>query len=237
MAGYVLSGKAVRALTKIVRGTSKTTTTDYLSAPVSYDGYTAPYTVRWSQMENSGSGAWVIWLPDITKLVMYDKSYITPSGVTAATELVAGWYTINDVAASDTAVWLNLHIPDSDSGSSVTASFSNSADTATTGESVAAILVAQMSTDATEGYKLVKQLVDSAILLGGGSDGGGGLSGTVEFVADVDWYVNGSIHQIIKRLRVLNLATGVVTDKAGTTYNNGWEVAANTTPISSIIGS
>lgn len=175
MAGYVLSGKAARALTKIVRGTSKSTTTDYSSATVSYDGYPAPYTVRWSQMENSGYGAWVIWLPDITKLVMYDKSYITPSGVTAATELVAGWYTINAVEATDTAVWLNLHIPDS--GSPVTASFSNSADTATTGESVVAILVAQMSTDATEGYKLVKQFVDSAILLGGSGGGGDVPSG------------------------------------------------------------
>ena len=67
--------------------------------------------------------------------------------------------------------------------------------------------------------------------------GGGGLSGTVEFVADIDWYVNGSVHQLRKRLRVLNLATGQVADKTGTTYTNGWEVAANTTPISSIIGS
>ncbi len=61
------------------------------------------------------------------------------------------------------------------------------------------------------------------------------LSGTVEFVADIDWYVDGDTHQLRKRLRVLDLATGSVTDKAGTTYANGWEVAANTTPISSII--
>jgi hypothetical protein len=60
--------------------------------------------------------------------------------------------------------------------------------------------------------------------------------GTVEFVADIDWYVDGSVHQLRKRLRVLNLATGIITDKAGTTYANGWEVAANTTPISQIIG-
>jgi hypothetical protein len=61
-------------------------------------------------------------------------------------------------------------------------------------------------------------------------------SGTIEFVADVDWYVNGSVHQLRKRLRVLDLATGNVTDKAGTTYANGWEVITDTTPISSIIG-
>lgn len=65
--------------------------------------------------------------------------------------------------------------------------------------------------------------------------GGSGLTGTVEFVADCDWYVNGSTHQLRKRLRILNLATGQVSDKPNTTYANGWEVLCNTTPISSII--
>jgi hypothetical protein len=60
---------------------------------------------------------------------------------------------------------------------------------------------------------------------------------TVEFVADNDWYVNGSVHVLRKRLRILNLRTGAVTDKPNTTYANGWEVAANSVGISSIIGS
>ena len=60
-------------------------------------------------------------------------------------------------------------------------------------------------------------------------------TGTVEFVADCDWYVNGSVHQLRKRLRILDLVTGQVTDKPGTTYAGGWEVMANTTPISGII--
>lgn len=60
-------------------------------------------------------------------------------------------------------------------------------------------------------------------------------TGTVEFVADCDWYVNGSVHQLRKRLRILDLATGQVTDKPNTTYAGGWEVMANTTPISGII--
>ena len=59
-------------------------------------------------------------------------------------------------------------------------------------------------------------------------------SGTIEFVADVDW--DASTHKLRKRMRILNLATGAVTDKAGTAYADGWDVAANTTPISSIIG-
>ncbi len=65
--------------------------------------------------------------------------------------------------------------------------------------------------------------------------GGGGITGTVEFMADADWYVSGSTHQLRKRLRVLDLATGQVSDKQGTTYANGWEVLCNSTPISSIV--
>ena len=60
---------------------------------------------------------------------------------------------------------------------------------------------------------------------------------TVEFVADVDWYVNGSTHVLRKRLRVLNLRTGAVADKANTTFANGWETAANTVGISTVLGS
>ena len=65
--------------------------------------------------------------------------------------------------------------------------------------------------------------------------GGGGLSDTVEFVADIDWDTYD--HVLRKRIRILNLATGQVTDKPNTTYANGWETAAKSTPISSIIGS
>lgn len=65
----------------------------------------------------------------------------------------------------------------------------------------------------------------------------GGAAMTMEYVADNDWYVNGSTHVLRKRLRVLNLQTGAITDKAGTTYANGWEVIANSTPVSSLLPS
>ena len=80
----------------------------------------------------------------------------------------------------------------------------------------------------------VKVLATSDISVSGSGDGSG-ITGTVEFVADNDWYVNGSTHQLRKRLRILDLATGQVTDKPNTTYANGWEVLCDTTPISSII--
>ena len=62
-----------------------------------------------------------------------------------------------------------------------------------------------------------------------------GADGTLEFVARNDWYVNGSVHQLRQRLRILDFKTGEITDKQGTTYSDGWEVVANTVPISSII--
>ena len=61
--------------------------------------------------------------------------------------------------------------------------------------------------------------------------------GTLEYVADNDWYVDESVHQLRKRLRVLNFKTGEITDKPGTTYSDGWEVVTDAVPISDIIGS
>lgn len=59
----------------------------------------------------------------------------------------------------------------------------------------------------------------------------------LEFVSDVDWYVNGSVHVLRKRLRVLDLHTGKITDKEGTDFADGWDTAAETVGISTIIGS
>ena len=67
--------------------------------------------MRWSQSENSGDGAWVIWLPDLAKLVQLDGAYLTLTGVTAATKLPTGWYTINDDDGEATEVYCNVHKP------------------------------------------------------------------------------------------------------------------------------
>ena len=52
-------------------------------------------------------------------------------------------------------------------------------------------------------------------------------------MADGDWHVDGSVHVLRKRLRSLNLATGA--DRPNTAYGDGWELMADSTPISSII--
>ena len=323
MSNYVLTQSAVRKLRGALSTTPGGTGAGGAPSSVSPDTFAAPFTVRWSASENSGSGAWVIWIPDAASLVMYDSSYLTPTGVTASQILPGGWYTMDDVSASDDEVWLVVHIPDdSQSGSGTPASpsaeISNAEGQATTGEKVANILIAEMEVDQTTSAKRVKQFVDSAVIIGAGGEGdtvtpdgysveyittpsgstpgadegelqikgwktgtpvgqnlvnclqnpntsgvdrmlipyrleqpngkaklfymplgplydNSGTAMTVEFVADIDW--DQSNHILRKRLRVLNLQTGAVTDKAGTNFPNGWERVTNTTPISSLLPS
>ncbi len=171
MAGYVLSAKAARALTRLVRGGANATAPTYTSATISPDDFPPPFTVRWSRSQASGDGAWVIWLPDTANLVMYETDYITPSGISAATALPSGWYKISGMASDAEEVWLVAHIPDPDETGSPSAELSDSEGQATTGESVINLLIAQMETDDVTGAKRVKQFVDSAVVFGGGTGG------------------------------------------------------------------
>lgn len=169
---YVISQKAARALTRIIRGAADATAPTYRPATISPDSFPPPFTVRWSQSESSGEGAWVIWLPDTSQLVMYDTDYITPSGITATSALPSGWYKISGMQGDAEELWLVAHIPGPDATGSPSAEFSDSEGQATTGESVINLLIAQMETDDDTEAKRVKQYVDSAVVLGGGSGGG-----------------------------------------------------------------
>lgn len=184
MGNYVLSERAARALIPLIRGNAASSSPGYAPAAVSFDVFPAPFTVRWSQSENSGSGAWVIWLPDLAKLAQLDGAYLTLSGVTSATKLPTGWYTISDDDGEATEVYCNVHKP-TVSGSP-SANISIDADTATTGESVIPVLVARMTTSAA-GAKLVKQFVDSALILSGG---GGSITANGIVVMSVDYVMS-----------------------------------------------
>lgn len=239
---YVLTDAAVRKLRGVLAPRSGNTGAGGAATPVSPDDFPRPWTVRWSQREANGSGAWCIYFPNVntTGLVLsplyYGTTAVVPTGLTASAVLGGTWYTLDNIPASSTAVWLNVVKP-SGSGA-LTAYFTNTYPLPVQNATHWRIQVASLIVDATTGKRRIKQHLASAVNLSkadaeGG--GGGGLSGTVEFVADNDWYVNGSVHQFRKRLRVLDLATGQVTDKARTTYANGWEVVTDTTPISQII--
>lgn len=182
--GYLLSERGARLLRGLMNGDQKSNAPDFAKSPVSVDDYQPPFSVRWAQSENSGSGAWVIWLPDSSKLVMVEGSYVTPTGITAANVYPSGFYTIDNAAQSSTAIWLVVHIPDEGQSSTPSAEFDTSPGTATTGESVANILIAQMVTNSTSGWVRTKQFVDSAIVIG---KGGGSVTPddvSTEFIPD-----------------------------------------------------
>jgi hypothetical protein len=174
MSNFVLTPNAVVKLRRAIAPRSGNTGAAAASGrPIDPDTFPAPWTVRWSASANNKQGTWVIWLPDIAQLVMFEGVYLNIGGVTAEQALPEGWYTIDDATASSTEVYLVVTITKSDNGEivSVDAELSTSEGQATTDETVHNILVAEMETDAETGAKRVKQYVDSAVVLGG--EGGG----------------------------------------------------------------
>ena len=170
MSNYVLTPSAVRKLRGALAATPGNSGATGAPSPINIDDYPPPFTVRWSASAASGAGAWVIWLPDVAQLVMFEGVYLNIDGVTAEQALPAGWYTIDDATASSDEVWLVVTITKSGSGEivSVDVELSTSEGQAATGETVHNILVAEMDVDAETGAKRVKQYVDSAVVLGGG---------------------------------------------------------------------
>lgn len=189
MSNFVLTPQAVRKLRGALAATPGNSGAAGAPSPVNIDDFPPPFTVRWSASAKNKRGAWVIWLPDVAQLVMFEGVYLNIGGVTAEQALPAGWYEIDDATASSTEIYLVVTITKSGSGEivSIDAELSTSEGQATTGETVHNILVATMATDAQTGAKRVKQYVDSAVVLGGG--GGGGGSVALDDVS-LDWNSN-----------------------------------------------
>ena len=184
MSNFVLTPNAVAKLRRAIAPRSGNTGAVAASGrPIDPDKFPPPFTVRWSASAASGAGAWVIWLPDRSKLAMYSGVFVSSiGGVTAAQNLASGWYTVDDASANSTAIYLIVTI--TESTGAATAQLSANPGQATTGTQVINILVATMSVDANTGAKRVKQLVDSVVTLGG--DGGGVTPDDVstEFIPD-----------------------------------------------------
>lgn len=137
------------------------------------DDFLHPFEVRWSASENNGAGAWVIWLPDSARLVFYDRAWRTITGITAATTLPAGWYTMDAIRAQDRTVYLSCFDSRSTTYGYVQVSITR-ADTqgAMGGEYFFCAKVAEMTVDETTGAKRVKQFVDSTVEISNGNGGG-----------------------------------------------------------------
>lgn len=170
MANYVLTPSAVRKLRGVLAATPGNSGATGASSPVSIDDFPLPFTVRWSASA-AEAGAWIIWLPNPERLVMFDGVYSALGGITAAQSLPAGWYTLDGVVASSGEIWLSITVTKSDSGEiiSVAAALSAAEKQSATGETVYNIVVAEMITATATGAKRVKQFVDSAVIIGGES--------------------------------------------------------------------
>ena len=209
---YVLTDAAVRKLRGVLAPHSGNTGAGGAATPVSPDDYPAPYTVRWSQSENNGAGAWVIWFPAEptykniqNPLLMVGTIRITASGVTDANTLPLGWKVLPNTAAGGD-VWLRVDVPrgagtdDPDWTSNISATFKTADDTPpynpTDLYTHYAIPIAKAWTDQS-GAKLVRQYVTSLVKLsvntdkeGGDGGSGGGDDGEFLHPFEVRWAPN-----------------------------------------------
>ena len=144
MSNFVLTPNAVAKLRRAIAPRSGNTGAVAASGrPIDPDKFPPPFTVRWSASANDGAGAWLIWLPSLGNLVAFGDAYIsTIGGVTAAGNLPAGWYTIDDADGQSEEVYLVVTVTDSTGAAE--AELSETEGQATTGETVYNIKVAEM---------------------------------------------------------------------------------------------
>lgn len=195
-----------------------------------------PYEVQAVDVPGTGGSAaqtvLAIYTPEGV-LCVDDAVVASIDTATAVASQGDGWYSYSGVvppaAGQTTEIWLTVTWPTSTG--SVTARISTGTGSGSSSAPARSVLLARVARPTSGGALQILQLAYSGIALWRPF----ALSGAVEFMADGDWHVNGSVHVLRKRLRSLDLATGAVTDRPNTTYGNGWEIMADSTPISSII--
>lgn len=175
---YVVSQRGVRALSRLVRGSSSASTTTFSPATISPDDFAPPFTVQWAQSVDT-SGAWIIWLPSAS-LVILDG---TPLDITSALNAAggdypAGWYKLPSSLLPDAGGTLYLLVTLPQGTTPASAAFSASA--GSSGQWTIPICAA--AKDATTDARTVKQYVSSALVFGGA---GGGTAQTVTAVTAI----------------------------------------------------
>lgn len=168
---YVLGPNAARKLTELIRGSGKLSHRQGATSSLAFDSeYVAPFTVQWAQSADSGSGAWLVWLPSDKCLIVDGAAVDLTEELEAADDpYPTGWYVLEDVPASGGSVYLNVTPGDPEAAEEedqvATAEFSASASQT---EGDIPILVATVAKDSTTGAVTVKQTVTSALVFGTG---------------------------------------------------------------------
>lgn len=222
--GYLISPNSVRALARLLRGSSGDTTGGGGPATVSPDRTPPPYTLRYAASISSGEGGWIIYLS--ADSLVYDTSTValTTDLTAAGTPYPAGWYKVPDDALASTGGTLYLVVkvpkeeePESGSSGSSSGSSSSSSSSGSSSGSSSDIeaefastpgtdsstytaynyVVAYAERDTSTGVVKVKQNLVGALAIGGGGAGGGGLSGEVDFIGALLYNNTTSTQQVI----------------------------------------
>lgn len=147
--GFLMSPRFAEEVTRHIRGSAgSTSAVGSQNAVVDDTGFPAPFSVSWSASEDS----WLIYLPDVTKLVTLNGVAITiTGGINATNGMPTGYYKISGASGSFT---VGLKIDESGVNNSVTASI-------TTNQGIP-LAIASKNND---GVVTVKQIVTSAVEL------------------------------------------------------------------------
>ena len=175
---YVVSQRGVRALSRLVRGSSSASTTTFSPATISPDDFASPFAVQWAQSVDT-SGAWIIWLPSASLVILDGTPLDITSALSAAGgDYPAGWYRLPSALLPDAGGTLYLLVTLPQGTTPASAAFSASA--GSSGQWTIPICAA--AKDATTDARTVKQYVSSALVFGGA---GGGTAQTVTAVTAI----------------------------------------------------
>jgi len=186
------------------------------SAPVADSGFAAPFSVRWARSADGGAGAWIIWIPSSSVLVVDGEPVDLTSDLTDAGDpYPEGWYLLDDMPAAGGSLYLNVTPGDPEASPPEDAEAELSASASQT-EGDIPILIATAAVDSTTGAVTVKQTVASALVFGTGSGGAAAAawakpfdysvteseSGTVRTVAAGSFYYNNALQAVPAALTV-----------------------------------
>lgn len=175
---YVVSQRGVRALSRLVRGSSSASTTTFSPATISPDDFASPFAVQWAQSVDT-SGAWIIWLPSASLVILDGTPLDITSALSAAGgDYPAGWYKLPSALLPDAGGTLYLLVTLPQGTTPASAAFSASA--GSSGQWTIPICLA--AKDATTDARTVKQYVSSALVFG---SAGGGTAQTVTAVTAI----------------------------------------------------
>lgn len=171
MTRYVLGPHAARAVKRLISGEGEISRRAVFDPQMFEESaFRDPFAVTWAQSVDSGTGAWVIWLPG-SSLVIYDGTAldITTALNAAGGDYPAGWYKLASTVLPDSGgtLYLLITLPNG----TTPASAALSASAGSSGQITIPVCVA--AKDSTTGARSVRQYITSAVTMGGGAGGGG----------------------------------------------------------------